>query len=169
MAGGRVARRIRVPLGFAFAVLYFRLARPVAAIALGNRVCARAAGAGAGIGACAEERSAGDVGALCLHPQSVVPRIVVDWWVRVGTQLVGGVVLCDVLCHLSSGDSGRRVPAAEVPEFEEYARRYRGCSHLGRDRELQLGFYWKHREYNALLGAVAMIAALAIKMMFFRG
>jgi hypothetical protein len=29
--------------------------------------------------------------------------------------------------------------------------------------------YLKHREYNALLGAVAMAAALVIKMMFFRG
>ena len=29
--------------------------------------------------------------------------------------------------------------------------------------------YLKHREYNALLGAAAMVGALAIKMMFFRG
>jgi hypothetical protein len=28
--------------------------------------------------------------------------------------------------------------------------------------------YWKHREYNALAGAVAMMAALAIKMVWFR-
>jgi hypothetical protein len=28
--------------------------------------------------------------------------------------------------------------------------------------------YWKHREYNALLGALVMMAALAVKMVWFR-
>src|SRR5580765_1619954 len=85
----------------------------------GNCVCSGTAGACAGIGACAEERSAGNFWTVRLHAQSVVPWLVVDWgWLYGGgAQLVGG---CgsgrDVLCHLSSGDSWRGgLPAAEVP------------------------------------------------------
>jgi hypothetical protein len=32
-----------------------------------------------------------------------------------------------------------------------------------------LGLYRKHREYNALLGALAMLAALVAKMLVIRG
>jgi hypothetical protein len=30
-----------------------------------------------------------------------------------------------------------------------------------------MDLYWKHREYNALLGAIAMTAALILKMRLF--
>jgi hypothetical protein len=63
------------------------------------------------------------------------------------------------------------------PEFEEYALRVpRMLPRLARGpsavREPSAGFsldlYLKHREYNALLGSLAMMAALA-GMMLFRG
>jgi hypothetical protein len=60
------------------------------------------------------------------------------------------------------------------PEFEEYARRVpRMLPRLGRaPGEVSGGFslelYLKHREYNAALGVVGMVAALAVKMRFFR-
>jgi Phospholipid methyltransferase len=62
------------------------------------------------------------------------------------------------------------------PEFNEYARRVprmlpRLTPHSSEEKEPSAGFsldlYWKHREYNALLGALAMMAALVIRMTLF--
>jgi len=60
------------------------------------------------------------------------------------------------------------------PEFESYARRvprllpntvwFPGLT-SGFAREL----YRQHREYNALIGAAAMLAALVVKMIWFPG
>ncbi len=63
------------------------------------------------------------------------------------------------------------------PEFEEYAKRVprmlpRLTAHSGDENEESFGFSWelylKHREYNALLGAVGMMVALIGKMKIFR-
>jgi len=61
----------------------------------------------------------------------------------------------------------------KFPEFEEYAQRVprmlpKFWARAG-EASFSMELYLKHREYNALLGAVAMVGALAIKMMFFRG
>lgn len=62
------------------------------------------------------------------------------------------------------------------PEFEEYAKRVprmlpRLRPHSGDENDGSVGFSWelylKHREYNALLGAVGMMAALIGKMTMF--
>ena len=64
------------------------------------------------------------------------------------------------------------------PEFEEYARQVPrmlpGFTRApGASGEASAGFslelYLKHREYNALLGSLAMMAALAGRMILFRG
>jgi hypothetical protein len=64
------------------------------------------------------------------------------------------------------------------PEFGEYARRVprmfpRLTAHATDESEASAEFSWdlylKHREYNALLGALAMLAALIVKMKLFRG
>jgi protein-S-isoprenylcysteine O-methyltransferase Ste14 len=63
------------------------------------------------------------------------------------------------------------------PEFEEYARRVpRMLPRLtvpSAGSEDPAGFSWdlylKHREYNALLGAAGMVAALIVKMTMLRG
>ena len=61
----------------------------------------------------------------------------------------------------------------KFPEFEEYARRvprmFPKLAARSGAASFSMDLYLKHREYNALLGAVAMVAALTIKMMFFRG
>jgi hypothetical protein len=60
------------------------------------------------------------------------------------------------------------------PEFEEYARRVprmfpRRVPDLRRDADggFAIDLYLKHREYNALVGAVAMFAVLIAKMRLF--
>jgi hypothetical protein len=69
----------------------------------------------------------------------------------------------------------------KFPEFEEYARHVprmlprifpRGPSQSAiQDTTGRFSFdlYLKHREYNALLGALAMLAALIIKMNLLKG
>ena len=59
-------------------------------------------------------------------------------------------------------------------EYDDYARRvpsllprtllFRQITH-GFSREL----YLRHREYNSLLGAAAVVAALVVKILWFRG
>ena len=61
------------------------------------------------------------------------------------------------------------------PEFEEYARRVprifpRLVARSGKNEApaFSMDLYLKHREYNALLGALAMLAALICKMLLMR-
>lgn len=63
------------------------------------------------------------------------------------------------------------------PDFDEYVRKVpRMLPRLtrvssdtgGASREFSWNLYWKHREYKALLGAVAMMAMLAAKKMLFQ-
>jgi hypothetical protein len=64
----------------------------------------------------------------------------------------------------------------KFPEFEEYVRRVpRMLPRLtpnasGEDTAggFSADLYLKHREYNALLGALAMLAALVLKMLLTR-
>ena len=61
----------------------------------------------------------------------------------------------------------------KFPEFEEYARRVPRCfrdrafSIRGRGEGFSLELYLKHREYNALLGTLAMFTGLIVKMRLF--
>jgi hypothetical protein len=66
----------------------------------------------------------------------------------------------------------------KFPEFDEYARRVprmvpRLTPASGHEKEGPAGFsldlYLKHREYNALLGALGLMMALILKTMLFRG
>ncbi|HEY0796339.1 MAG TPA: isoprenylcysteine carboxylmethyltransferase family protein, partial [Acidisarcina sp.] len=59
------------------------------------------------------------------------------------------------------------------PEFAEYARRVprllpRLTRAGGLGGEFSSELYWRHREYQALLGAVGMYAALAVRMLWRR-
>lgn len=61
----------------------------------------------------------------------------------------------------------------KFPEFQEYARqvprmfpRFTPCSG-NQQVTFSLDLYLKHREYNALLGAVGMMAAMVIRMELF--
>lgn len=60
----------------------------------------------------------------------------------------------------------------KFPEFEEYARRvprmfprFTPCANADHTAGgFSLDLYMKHREWNALLGAAALLAALVVKM-----
>jgi hypothetical protein len=59
------------------------------------------------------------------------------------------------------------------PEFDDYARQVprllpRISPFGSRSGAFSRDLYWKHREYNAVLGSAAMIAALVAKLLMKR-
>jgi protein-S-isoprenylcysteine O-methyltransferase Ste14 len=186
----KTARRIRVPLGFLFAVFYFWLARPSArflafgAILIVPGILIRALASGhvsknealATSGPYAYTRNPLYLGSLLIGVGFAIAAR--SWWV--------GVVLVVMFfaIYLPVIRDEEAYLREKFPEFEEYARRVPRMfprifptivpSTAPRSREEQpahqfsLQLYLKHREYNALLGALAMVAALVTKIMLFR-
>jgi len=179
----KIARRIRVPLGFLFAVLYFWLARPtwrslmLGAIGVLAGLFIRALASGhvrknealAVSGPYAYTRNPLYLGSLVMGLGFCVAAR--SWWVG------AALVLMFVAIYLPVISGEEKFLTQRFPEFEEYARRVpRMVPRLTRGSksrdEPPGGFssdlYLKHREYNALLGAMAMMAGLVVKMTIFR-
>jgi protein-S-isoprenylcysteine O-methyltransferase Ste14 len=174
----RVARRIRVPTGFVFAVLYFWLARPtwrflaLGAVLIFPGLLIRALASGhvrknealAASGPYAYTRNPLYLGSLLMGVGFAVAAR--SWWV--GSILV--VMFFAIYLPVIRGEEA--FLRAKFPEFEEYARRvprllpwigrHQGSEESG--REFSFDLYLQHREYNALLGALAMLAVLIVKM-----
>jgi len=179
----KIARRIRVPLGFVFAVLYFWLARPTwRFIALGALVIVpglliRALASGhvrknealATSGPYAYTRNPLYLGSLLIGIGFAVAAR--SWWVGVVLVVMFFAIYVPVIRDEET------FLRQKFPEFEGYAQRvprmFPRLAARSRADEAEGGFsmdlYWKHREYNALLGALAMTAALILKMMLFPG
>jgi len=177
----RIARRIRVPLGFVFAVLYFWLAHPtwrflaLGALLIVPGLLIRAFASGhvrknealATSGPYAYTRNPLYLGSLLMGIGFAVAAR--SWW-------VGGVlVVMFFAIYLPVIRDEEAYLRQKFPEFEEYARRVprmfpRITPHADAN-ETAGGFsfdlYLKHREYNALLGVLAMFAALIAKMRLF--
>jgi protein-S-isoprenylcysteine O-methyltransferase Ste14 len=180
----KIARRIRVPMGFVLAVLYFWLARPSwGSIALGlvpiiPGLLLRALASGhvrknealATSGPYAYTRNPLYLGSLLIGMGFAVAAR--SWWMGVALVAMFVVIYNPVIRDEEEFLRGR------FPEFEEYERRVprilpRLTAGFGAGGEAVAGFslelYLKHREYNALLGAVAMMTGLAVKVALFRG
>ena len=172
----RVARRIRVPLGFAFAVLYFWLARPtwrflgLGAVLIVPGLLIRALASGhvrkneslAMSGPYAYTRNPLYLGSLLIGLGFAVASR--SWWV------VGVLVAMFFAIYVPVIRGEEKFLREKFPEFEGYARRVpRMFPRIGRSSEgggnFSFDLYWQHREYNALLGALGMMAALVAKMM----
>jgi len=174
----QVARRIRVPLGFLFAVLYFWLARPswrsmaLCAIVIVPGLLIRALASGhvrkneslAISGPYAYTRNPLYLGSLLIGVGFAVAAR--SWWVGVA------LVVMFVAIYVPVIRDEEAFLRKTFPDFEEYARRVprmlpRLTPHSS-DEEGSAGFsidlYLKHREYNALLGALGMMAALMVKL-----
>jgi len=178
----QIARRIRVPLGFLFAVFYFWLARPTwRSLALGAIVVTpglliRALASGhvrknealATAGPYAYTRNPLYLGSLLMGLGFCVAAR--SWWVGVA------LIVMFLAIYLPVIRDEEAFLRRTFPEFEEYARRVprmlpRLTPHSGHEGTDPAGFsldlYLKHREYNALLGALGMVAALIVKMGLF--
>lgn len=177
----RVARRIRVPLGFAFAVLYFWLAHPtwrflaLGAILILPGLLIRALASGhvrknealATSGPYAYTRNPLYLGSLLIGIGFAVASR--SWWVELVLVLMFFAIYVPVI----RGEE--KFLRERFPEFEDYARRVpRMFPRMTRGSQVQEGggfsmdLYLKHREYNALLGAAAMTILLIAKMLLIK-
>jgi protein-S-isoprenylcysteine O-methyltransferase Ste14 len=171
----RRARRIRVPLSFAFAAVYLWLARPLwtsmiagGAIALAG-LALRAAASGyvrkdrelTTTGPYAYTRNPLYLGSILMGAGFAVAAR--SWCV------VAGLAALFTLVYMPVIRAEERFLRSQFPGYDEYARRvprfgvawgHKTSAFGAFSREL----YWKHREYNAFIGVILMMAALAAKL-----
>ncbi len=179
----RVARRIRVPMGFVFALLYLWLARPsrrfllssLLLIVPGLLIRALASGhvrkneALATSGPYAYTRNPLYLGSLLIGIGFALAAR--SCWV--GILLV--VMFFAIYLPVIRGEES--FLREKFPEFDDYARRVprmfpRLTPHSAAESEasaFSLALYLQHREYNALLGALAVLAVLIVKLTWLRG
>jgi protein-S-isoprenylcysteine O-methyltransferase Ste14 len=172
-----IARRVRVPLGFVLAGVYLVLAHP--------RVSSLAFGAGfilAGLLVRAaasghvrknEELTMTGPYAYTRNPLYLGSLIIAVGFAIAARSLWVGFILVAmfVAIYLPVIRAEEAYLGQRFPEFAEYARRVPrlvpglGSSQTG-DGSFSWGLYWKHREYNATLGSVAIMAALVLKLLW---
>lgn len=171
----KIARRIRVPLGFAFAVLYLWLARPtMQSLVIGGLVLlpgllTRALASGhlqkneqlATSGPYAYTRNPLYLGSFILAVGFAVSAR--NWWIAALMVLMFFAIYLPVI----RGEEA--FLRQHFPEFDEYARQVprlfpRLTPFPGGRGTFSSSLYWKHREYNALIGCAAILAALAAKL-----
>lgn len=170
----KVARRIRVPLGFLFAAAYIWLAHPIvrsivagACISLiGLLIRALASGHVkkneqlTTSGPYAYTRNPLYFGSLVLAAGFAIASR--SWWIA----LIAVTMFFAIYIPVIRGEEA--FLRSQFPEFEEYARhvprlfpRLRPIQSSGVSFSWDL--YWKHREYNAALGMALMIGAMVAK------
>ena len=175
----QIARRVRVPLGFAFAVFYFWLAWPSwQSLVLGVMVILpglllRALASGhvrknevlATTGPYAYTRNPLYLGSLLIGIGFAIAGR--SWW-------VGFVLIVMFLfIYIPVMRAEEAFLREKFPEFEDYARqvprilpRFTTATNVtGRPLEgFSADLYVKHHEYNAVLGAAALLVALIVRM-----
>jgi protein-S-isoprenylcysteine O-methyltransferase Ste14 len=173
-----VARRIRVPLGFVLAAAYLWLAQPTwESWAIGAVLVA----AGLGIRAAASGHVRKDAiltttgpYAYVRHPLYLGSLVMAAGFLIAARSLwlaaaMGALFFFIYLPVMRQEESYLR---ANFPAYDEYARAVPGLlPWRGRWRATEGGaFSWelyrKHREYQALLGATAMLAVLILKLVW---
>lgn len=181
----RIARRIRVPLGFAFAVIYIWLAHPSwpsivggGAIAFAG-VALRALASGhvkknaelATTGPYAWSRNPLYLGSIIIGAGFAIAAL--SWWI------VLGLVVLFLAIYIPVVRSEEAFLRQQFADYDDYARRvprFIGIparSAVQNPGDIQsVAFspelYWKHREYNAAMGTLAMLVALAVKLFWLR-
>jgi protein-S-isoprenylcysteine O-methyltransferase Ste14 len=178
----KIARRIRVPAGFVLVVFYFWLARPtwrfwlLGLIGIVPGLLLRALASGhvrknqalATSGPYRYTRNPLYLGSLLMAIGFAIAAR--SLWIAAALAAIFFAIYIPVI--LDEEGFLRR----EFPDFEEYSRRVprllpglTSTRHAATSSEsFSLDLYRKHREYNALLGAAAMLAGLVAKMKLFR-
>src|SRR5689334_9264601 len=174
-----IARRIRVPLGFVFAILYFWLAKPtlrsvligagliipgllIRALASGHLQKNEQLATG---GPYAYIRNPLYLGSLVLSIGFALAAR--SWWI------VAGIIFLFFVIYLPVIRAEEAFLRERFPEFDAYARAVPSLFPRGRRFGQRTGsfswdLYWKHREYNAALGSVAIVAGLLVKWFWLR-
>ena len=176
---GKIARRIRVPLGFAFTAVYLRLATPTAASILVGAfliipgLVLRALASGhvrkneqlATTGPYAYTRNPLYLGSLILAVGFAISAR--NIWIGAGLIVIFLAIYLPVI-------RGEEAFLRErFADFAEYARQVpRLWPRLDSFNTIRGSFswdlYWKHREYNATLGSGLLMAAMMAKWLYRR-
>jgi len=176
----RIARRIRVPLGFVFAAFYLWRAKPTwICLAIGTVLAAmgifvRAVASGhvdknrvlTVSGPYAHVRNPLYLGSIIIGIGFAIAAR--DLWVVITILLLFLVIYLPVI------RSEEAFLRGQFQEYDAYAQRVPSLlPHTLLFRQMTNGFsrelYLRHREYNSLLGAAAVVAALVVKILWSRG
>lgn len=178
MSWQRIARRIRVPAGFLFAVAYFYFARPAwwsigagaAIAAVGLAVRALAAGYVrkdrelTTVGPYAHTRNPLYLGSILIACGFALSAR--NGWIALAIVIFFTVVYVPVI---RAEEEYLRSQFVEYSSYEQQVPRLipkiGGKTSLAKDFSRDL--YLRHREYRALAGAVLMLLALAAKLLWF--
>jgi protein-S-isoprenylcysteine O-methyltransferase Ste14 len=176
----RIARRIRVPLGFVFAAIFLWLAHPSPASLLWSLllvapgIALRAYASGyvkknrelTVTGPYAHTRNPLYLGSLSIALGFAVAAR--NWWVLAGIAILFFAIYLPVI------RSEEEFLRGVFPNFDNY------CRHVprlfprvtpgmqGEAGKFSAALYRRHREYNALMGAAALYAALLLRLYFRR-
>lgn len=171
----KIAKRVRVPLGFGFAAVYVWLAHPTlrsiivgGCIALlGLAVRAHASGHVQKN----EELTVSGPYAYTRNPLYFGSLVIATGFAVAARSWVVAAIAAVIFfaIYLPVMQAEEEFLRARFPEFDDYCRRVpRLFPRLTRYRSSANSFsthlYWKHREYNAAIGSGLMIAALILKM-----
>jgi protein-S-isoprenylcysteine O-methyltransferase Ste14 len=173
----RVARRIRVPLGFIFAVFYVWLAQPTrtsliaGALVLVPGLVLRGLASGhvqkdkelTTSGPYAYTRNPLYLGSLMLAAGFAVAAR--SWWVVVLMLLMFAVIYVPVI----AGEE--RYLRQTFPGYDDYARQVprmlpRLTAYGSQQSAYSSARYWKHHEYEASIGCMLMLAVLVAKLVW---
>lgn len=176
----RVARRIRVPLGFAFAVFYLWMARPrwmylgISLILVVTGLLLRGYASGyvkknaelTVTGPYAHTRNPLYLGSMLIAAGFAVAARSV--WIAAVLIILFLAIYIPVIRgeeeYLRAAFSGFELYASRVPRLIPRITPARQPGEAA--GVFSPALYRKHREYNALLGAAAMYAALILKLFF---
>ena len=176
MTWSRIARRIRVPLGFLLAIAYIWLARPswlsiaIGAVVAFAGVAIRAAASGhvkknqelTKTGPYGYTRNPLYLGSVVIAAGFAIAALSI-WIVLI-------LVVMFLAIYIPVIRSEEAFLRTTFADFDDYCARvprviprfslaYEGTGTFSRE------LYLKHREYNALVGTAAMLGALAIKLL----
>ena len=173
----RLARRIRVPLSFAFAVAYVVLAHPTRTSLLAGGLLLLPGlllrGLASGhvqkdkqlttSGPYAYTRNPLYLGSIIMAAGFAVAAR--SWWIPAFLIAIFVVIYVPVI----AGEE--RYLRQTFPDYDDYARHVprfaMRLTRYGNQRgEFSSARYWKHREYQAILGCAAVLAILAVKLIW---
>ncbi len=175
----KIARRIRVPLGFLFAAVYVWLAHPTwRSIIVGGAIAA----AGLAIRALAsghvrknEQLTTTGPYGYTRNPLYLGSLIIACGFTLAARSWILAAIASAMLIaiYLPVIRAEEDFLRARFPEFEDYCRNVpqlfpRFKAGPGGPGFFSAELYWKHREYNAAIGAALMVSVLIAKALWFR-
>ena len=175
VAWSRIARRIRVPLGFAFAVLYVWLAAPSGISLIAGTLILLPGlllrGVASGYVQKNQQLTTGGPYAYTRNPLYLGSLLLGAGFALAARSgwIAGLMLLMFAAIYVPVIGGEERYLRETFPEYEDYARHVprlwpRFTAYRSQASEYSSARYWKHREYRAGIGCLAVLAILVVKL-----